>query len=233
MKKTLLAFVAFFMAAINVSAISCSVSDDANLKQKAANVKVGYEIVSEEVDFEDRKGNVEYFNITLLNVTKDLYVIMKNNVQDELRLTYYNSNNGTVEYKWYYNDSVTNFTFDVYASDETNCSDKLYNTIYITTPRYNEFSNLEICQDNAEFYMCKKYVNFEKTSEFQFQNKLNSYKKGEITDTGEEVEQTLFDKVLSFINEYKLFIISGTVLLIAGVSFGISKSNKKGRKLGL
>ncbi len=239
MKKILSFLVVMFLFNINVSAASlCDYTEQSELNSKAANVKVSYDIVDSKVTFEDGNADIRIFRIQILNVTEDFYVVVKNDINKEEK-TYYSTDavDGVISFDWDYAETVTNFTIQVYTTNKTNCADEKYKTFYLTTPRYNEYSNIETCQELTDFYLCQEFVTFADISRDKFISQLESYRNGEVNNKGEEQEEnenpTITDKIFEFIDDNKWYIIGGlSVIIIA--SFVIHRvKTKKQRELGL
>ena len=246
MKKILALIVVSFLFVTNVNAASkCSYAEQTELNGKAGNVKVSYAI--KEVDVKGNYINMdtgetydtskaEVFEITILNLSEDLYVVVTNDIDESVRtIRYGNTSNGMATFIWNNNDNITNFTFNIYSSDKTNCKDEVYKTLYLTTPRYNNLYGYQVCQGLEDFYLCQKYVNFNKVSEGDFYKKISQYNNKEIDDNGEQIvpEKTVFDKIINFIKQNKWFIVSG-IVLVAGAVVAINYSKgKKQRDLGL
>lgn len=232
MRKILTFIVVFFLAVINVNAASkCSYEEQRNIEQKAANVKVNYEIINVEKDDPMEEGYkiiYNYIKVSIYNVTEDLYVIVKNDKDNNEKMySYTDAKDGIVTFDWEYLKDITNFTIQVYSSDKTNCSGESYKTFYLATPRFNEFSNIQICNDLSEFYLCQKYVTFDGISQEYFLEQLSSYQTGKINEQGEEtVEPSLSDKIFEFINQYKWYIVGGLVVVLAG-TYTIHTFSKK------
>lgn len=239
MKKILSFLVVMFLFNINVSAASlCDYTEQSELNSKAANVKVSYDIVDSKVTFEDGDADIRIFRIQILNVTEDFYVIVKNDINKEEK-TYYSTDavDGVISFDWDYAETVTNFTIQVYTTNKTNCADEKYKTFYLTTPRYNEYYNIETCQELTDFYLCQEFVTFAEVSRDKFISQLESYRNGDVNNKGEEQEEnenpTITDKIFEFIDNNKWYIIGGlSVIIIA--SFVIHRvKTKKQRELGL
>ena len=157
MKKVGTVLLLVMMIFFNVSAkSSCSYKEQTDLNSKAANVKASYEIATITKKYEDMDINSEVLKVTILNVTEDLYVKVRDDYKNEEKF-FHNSDSdkGVVTFIWEAVDKVTNFTIEVYSSDKTNCPGEKYKTIYLTLPRYNDFYNRIICQENPDFYVCK------------------------------------------------------------------------------
>lgn len=239
MKKILSFLVVMFLFNINVSAASlCDYTEQSELNSKAANVKVSYDIVDSTLTFEDGVSLNKIFRIQMLNVTEDFYVIVKNDINKEEK-TYYSTDavDGVISFDWDYAETVTNFTIQVYTTNKTNCADEKYKTFYLTTPRYNNYFNIETCQELTDFYLCQEFVTFTDVSRDKFISQLESYRNGEVNNKGEKQEEnenlTITDKIFEFIDNNKWYIIGGlSVIIIA--SFVIHRvKTKKQRELGL
>jgi len=239
MKKILTFLIVMFLFNINVSAASlCSYQEQTELNSKAANIKVSYEIVEETIEFEDGESSMKLFKIEILNVTDEFYVLIKNDVTKDEKI-YYSSDakDGVITFDWDYAETVTNFTIQVYTTNNTNCAEEKYKTFYLTTPRYNEFYNIETCQELTDFYLCQEYVTFGEISREKFLTQINNYKNGDVNNEGENpvepTEPKVVDKIFEFIDNNKLYIISG-FLVITAIGFGIYRvRTKKQRELGL
>ncbi len=246
MKKILALIITSILFVTNVNAASkCSYEEQTKLNGKAGNVKVSYEIKETEVkaDFFDVYKNelkdtmiVEVFEISVLNISEDIYVVVKNDFnKDSKTIRYSDSNNGIAKFTWDKRDNITNFTFEIYSSNKTSCPNEIYKTIYLTTPRYNTLYGYEECKNIEDFYLCQKYVTFKDISEANFFSKISQYKNKEIDDNGEVIpsNKTIFDRVFDFVKENKWFVLSG-IVLISGAVYAINYTkNKKQRDLGL
>ncbi len=237
MKKILIFLVALFSFGINVKAASmCDYQEQMELTQKASNVKFEYEL-------EERVDNSEQFplrytvmKITILNVTDELYAVLKNDY-DNGKITFKSSDakDGIITYEWYNLDKVVNFTLDVYSSDQTGCPNESYKTFYKTTPRFNEFSNRAICEEYKDFYLCQRFVTFDEIDEDEFLTQIQNYTSGKINEEGKTpTEEKKESKMLDFIKQYKWIIVGG-VVAIGGITATtiIIKNKKKQRDLGL
>lgn len=233
MKKIFIAFISLFMFNLTTEAASlCSYQEQTDLNQKAANVKVNYEIVEEKVTYPDGEGTRELFKINFFNLSNEFYVIVKNDVNsEEKRINSSDTKNGSYSFNWDNKETVTNFTIEIYTTNETNCPEELYKTIYLTTPRYNHFSETEACQDHKDLSYCQKYVNFDISEEDYFA-KLNSFNNIK-EDEKVKVDDTKNNNVIiNFINDYKWYIVGGlaVVIVITAAITVINNKKMKGRK---
>jgi hypothetical protein len=234
MKKILTFLLAFFIMSTGVLA-ACSVNDKAELNQKAANVKVTYEIKKETIQFNKGAIDYPYFKISILNVDDDLQFVVKNNIDKGSKTyKYADAVKDIITFNNFDTSKIFNYTIEVYISDTAKCYSEKLRTIYLTTPRRNDYYQRAVCNDYPDFYMCQEYVTFEDIPQSTFEEKLDSYQKGKIADNGEEVvEKTFFDKVFGFIDKYKFIILGGTIVIVGGAIVIARKKNKKSRELGL
>lgn len=238
MKKIASILFAMIFCISNVKAASlCSYKETTELNKIASNVKATYELLEKTIHFEDKDATKEIFNISIFNITENVYVIVKNNYNNmEKTYTYADSKEGIVEFDWENSDKVTNFTIEVYSTSKTSCPHEKLKTTYLITPRFNEYSNREVCNENPDFYLCQKYVNFKEVDETKFLSQLENYKKGSITDSDEKLDEpelTMFDKIFNFINNYKLYILGGIAIIITASLIIYKIRTKKQRDLGL
>lgn len=239
MKKILTFVIAMFLLNIRVSAASlCSYTEQAELNSKAANIKVSYEVIDDVVGSDDEGYIDYYFKVSIVNVTEDFYVVVKNDYNDEEQ-TYYSSDavDGIITIKWRYSDKVTNFNIQAYTSSNTNCPNEKFKTVYLTTPRFNEYSEREICLDYPDFNYCQKFVTFAEINDDEFVEKMVSYSE-KVTGQDEQEpttpnDVTLIDKIIEFIDNYKFIILGSIVVIVVGSVIIHRVRTKKQRELGL
>ena len=237
MKKIITMLFAIFLFSTKATAASnCTYAEQMELNQKVANIKISYEISSRDEQFSDMTITHEYFQINILNLSEEFYIVVKNNLNEEEKtFTSADAVDGVITYDWDETDSITNFTMVVYTSEKTGCPSEKYKTFYLTTPRFNEFYNREKCQENGDFYLCQKYVTFSHVDENKFLEQLESFEKGKINNNGDDAEEpnlTFMDKVFNFIDKYKWYFIGVIIISIGGVVIYRIKTRKQ-RKSGL
>ena len=238
MKKVLLIVLSSFLFIVNVNAASkCSYEEQAELNSKAGNIKVSYDIGTRQVEtFEGDMIDIDQFVLSIVNVTEEFYVTVKNNYnKEEKTFSYKNAKDGVITYNWPHFDKVTNFTFNVFTSEKTKCHGEKVKTIYFSTPKYNTFSYLNICDEYTDFDYCKKYVYINDISENDFYNSLEKYEaRKQAQNREDEKEQKDFlTNVISFITKNK-WLIAGGLIVIGGAGYSIYRvKTKKQRDLGL
>lgn len=238
MKKILVFLSLFILFSVNVKAASsCTYTEQAELNSKAANIKVSYDVIDKTIHFEDGDANQRLFKIQILNVTEEFYIVVKNDIT-KVDKTYYSKDavDGIISFEWDYVESITNFTIQVYTTIKTNCSGEKYKTFYLSTPRYNEYYNYTICSQLSDFYLCQEFVTFSEISRDKFFAQVKNYKSGKIDNKGEEPiveEPTTTDKIFSFIDNNKWYILGGISIIIIGIYVIYRMKTKKQRELGL
>ena len=223
------------------AASTCSYEDQVKLNNISANVKANYEekqlelnkddyILPEELT-EEEKNNYkiyeDYLQVSLLNLSKDIYIELSDNQTNKVIKV--ENVEGIYNLDWYNIDLITTFTIKIYASDNTGCSGELYRTFYLTLPRINDFNSYDICKTNSDYYLCQKYVTFEKTDYTSFVNKINDYTDKENKEINEENDKNIFQKIGDFLKEHKTAsIITGVslVVIIGGITFVIIKKRR-------
>ena len=105
---------------------------------------------------------------------------------------------------------MTTFTIKVYADGDANCTTDALRTLYVTTPRYNDYSSYDVCEKAKELDVCQKYVTFKDLDYYVFMERVEKY-----LEKGEGSKSATKD----FFKENKKTIIIGSVALIvvAGV----------------
>lgn len=240
MKKIIFLPLILFLFSMNVNAASmCSYKEQTELNSKSSNIKVSYEVVEDTIAFEDWSTKTEYLKINIYNVTSEFYVKVRNSYNDtEVIYSNTDAKDGIISFIWKNIDEVINFTTEVYTSNNTSCPDEKYKTIYLTTPRYNEYSTMAICSENSDSELCKKYVFFEKLERAEFYTKIEKYStnnnNNEIDDGNNEINNGNFmDRVFDFINDNLIIILGGIGILIVLIIVIYRSKTKKQRELGL
>lgn len=213
MKKIVLTLILLsFIPFIKVDALSCRNEEIARLKKLAANITTTY-------DYVENGSNVS-FNITLLNLNKDLYLIdttnntVYNYTQDEITLHNYK-------------DGLS-VKYNVYPTN-TNCREQLLYTIRINLPMYNIYYKDEVCKSVEDYSLCQKWST--QTLDYKtFVNKVSDYKDSLNKNNGndnviKEVDNSsLLHIIISLLVEYYYVIL---IVLIISSGITIIIKNKK------
>ena len=183
----------------SVSALTyggCDFATTARLKQIVGNATISYDyrIVNNEA----------YFDITVSNLTKDIYV--SDNYFDK---NYY-QNNGEVIIKNVKSKSIT-LKFN---SNIKSCQGLLLGTKYEQLPIYNKYYNHKVCSDMEGFSYCNKWVKKEYTLK-EIEVAIQKYKDSLNGDPEEPTRviynKTWFEKLIDFYVKYYVFILLGII----------------------
>ena len=191
MKKSLLGAILVFALIITPidtkAASTCSYKEQAELNEIANNVKANYEIVDifdgMTLNFENGTGiaqevesYIKGFKISLLNITDDIYVTVKNDYNSEMQTFYKRDTiDGIASFESKITDVLVNYQIEVHSNKYT-CIGEVYSKISLKTPMFNPYSDLEICKNNSSFYYCQQFIPSEnKIKEFYEKHKLVIY----------------------------------------------------------
>ena len=237
MKKKLLSclmvMLTLFLVIKNTKAASCSYAEQADLNNEAANVKVTYEAQEEEIspegyicdggDEEDVCPPVmhHYININILNLSENFYITVTDDVTKNTQRYDYSQvpEDGILKIEWDDVSKINTFDITVYSSNNTTCPDTKIKVSHITVPRRNYYSEYAICQEVPDYYLCKEYVTYEEDPSFgEFMEKVENEIKGKTEEEKKEKEKGFFDKLLDFLDKYKIALIVGTAIIIVLVT---------------
>lgn len=231
--KCVLATLLMFCFAGNVKAAECSYDKQVELNNQAATVKATYEeteidtgestyYVDPETDAIDPNRMVTVkkraFNIKILNLTKDIYVKVKNG-DGSVNNTYYSENaiNGVVNVNTVLADKVRTYEIVVYASGG-GCSGKTLRTITLVIPKYNTYSELQICKDNSDFDYCQEYITTENVSTEEFQTGIKKFEDDRKVEEKKE-NKTFLEKLKDFYEDNKtVILVTGSGVIVLGVT---------------
>ena len=239
MRKIGVCVLAIVMFITNVKAASkCSYAEEVELNELAGKIKLIYEEKKELVKdgtTNDKDYYKDYFDILITNITYKFYVIVESDI-DNVKHTYSSADakNNIISFKQDDLVSIVHYTVNVYSSNNTGCKDEIYKTLYLTTPRYNPYSQRSICDGKEEYSLCNKYVETEEISETDFLNRIekemSSRNKNDKNDN-KIVENN--NTIIDILKEYKYYVIGALgFIIIIGVLVVIAKSKKR-KELGL
>lgn len=245
-RALMFALVLFFFSS-NVYAV-CDATEENALNSLAANVQTSQEIVQVEVpideNFNPPDGLTEeeeenyvpyqnYFRIYISNITEDLYVIVTDkNTGEKTTYTYQDAVNGTITFDEKVYIFITNYTIEVYSSDKTNCPNTKLNTLYVTTPMYNSYSESAVCDGIEDFYLCHEYlsVSIDNITYNDFLSLADQYRAGHIDDNGEEIVQDdTNDGFVQFLKDNIVVVIIVVVVIVAAgglITFVVIKKQR-------
>lgn len=207
----------------------CNNEDANKFKDVAKKVNISYQVkeivAGEGIDIDEPGAPaVELhdlgFEISIKNITEDIYVVVKNDYSnDTFTYHYKDTENGTKTFQSLANDENVTFTFEI-KSENSNCINETFRKVSLTTPIYNSFSEKQYCVDNPKLDICQKFVGEKYTSE-DFDKEVSKNNKDNKTDNSNENKN-------NFIKDNKyLFIIGGSVIVIIGVATALVQVKKR------
>lgn len=205
MKKLL--FLLLLCIPIKYIDAKCLYSDLAELKKIASNVNESYEYKI--ID------NKAYFDVTLTNLTDDIYFV------DTTNNKVYKNNNSEITLKNYRSGQTIVYNF---YSSNLDCQDTVLYTIRIVLPQYNIFYNDPICVGAKEYSLCQRWYG-NNLSYNTFLDKVNQYKENKKeNDNNLEIEPEEIDNnnllhyIINFLTNYYyviLIIFCGIFIIVS------------------
>ncbi|MBQ4583991.1 MAG: hypothetical protein IJA94_03800 [Bacilli bacterium] len=243
MKKKVVGILAGILALTNLNVVdaasACSYEKQVELSKVAGSVKAVYEEASQKVDSSlyaptnETVGEVElyreYFKIIFTNITKEIYVKVMNDYNDEVKfIRYKDTTDGMYTLNWYNLDDVVNFTFEIYSSDETDCRNEKYFTNYLVTPMYNDFYETIMCEGITDYLPCQKYITVKMEYADQYEQISEYLEVVENEKKEKEENKKWYENIGDFVKKHKVaFIAGGSIIVIAGVAIVVVNIKRK------
>lgn len=222
----------------------CDYSTQVKLNTEASNVKIDYEIKSIYIDENDEEiinpteeqieksygvdaevFVIDVLNINIFNITNDIYLKLTSDdlLFSERIISYQDTNNGSYSIRLDDLSKIRNFEYTIYTNNIA-CSNAELRKGKLTTPKYNEKSELTSCEGRDDLYYCQKYI----TSEINLTTNEVNTKILEITKDNSENKQ---ENDVNFWIKNKNIIIIGVILLViaGGTATIIFVINKRSR----
>ena len=222
-----------FSALITADASVCSIEEQAEIKKVSSHISTTYEEKQEALDpsLYVSDGSYEpayqyFFGVIFSNIDSKIYVKVTNDYNNEVKfIRYQDTDEGIYTFDWKNTDKITKFTYEVYSSAETSCPDEKYFTGYVILPKYNEFSRRVICNGISDFEACQKYimVNMDPVEQERLITEYLDKKQQEEEQKGKK----WYQKIGDLVNEHKVIIIAGSIIVIAGVATVVVKNKRK------
>lgn len=172
----------------NVFADTCSQEDVTRLRTLASYIEVNYEYIKEE----------EIYSIDITGLTEELFI------EDVTNSKIYKVND-LVDGSIVFSTEIGNLSLKVYTSS---CYFNTLRTINLKLPKYNIYSEYEICRELEKFQidMCDPWYDGEASLDILLE------KKYELME--EEEKFNIQDTLLFILEEYLVFVIIGGLVLI-------------------
>lgn len=208
MKKIILFLICFLIFSSNAKA-SCSYSEIARLKKLATNVNISY-------DYEI-KNKEALFNITITNLTKDIYIYDTFNDKK-----YTDQKEITVPG---YIDGVT-YRFHI-KSNNKDCIDDLLLTKFVDLPQYNKYYGDSICSGIEDYVLCQRWGSFKVKDYEEYVSNINAYKESlKVIEEKPVIEKEigLLEKIYDILVEY--YYVGLILIIVVCLTIIIVKSKK-------
>ncbi len=217
----------------------CSSTLLSELRSEAANVKVTYvtgdEMVSidedPEIGVKELKKHYIYIKIFNINDKMGIRVTPKGKGVTA-NPTSVGANNvdadGVITLKQLALDANVEYQFDIY-SVYGGCSGESLRTMKLTVPKFNVYSELDICSDVPDYYLCLQYTNFN-IDRSTIYDRINEYKASlneqNIDEENKDGTNNTINKAMSSISKYK-YVIVGAIVAVGVVITVIIVRRKK------
>lgn len=237
-KMIILSFVTVFISLSSVQALSCSNSEVKDLNTTASYVKASYEVIDKSIkkEFTYNESSKVYsfpkysFEITIYNITKDIYIIVKDDVTNkEIKVNYSNTTDGKYVIT---NDDfgrVYKYTITIMSALD-NCYGKKIKTINLVKPKYNAYSEYTYCENSSNYY-CQKFVekdlNLKDDADFLSRIKSNSDNNAPNNNTSEDK-----DTMIRLFKKHKFLYLNVLISVIIVAILVIIVVNKRKNKRG-
>lgn len=208
---------------------TCSANSLNELRTMAANVKVSYvpTTLKENRAYDEESGTdyviSHYLDVKIYNISSKLYVRTEatgdniNSSSHVVSLKNVGSDGAATIRQKAINQTIT-YTFTVF-SDAYGCTGRTLRTMKLTLPRFNYYSELDICQDIPDYYLCQQYTTY-KVDGATFYDKVDEYK-AKLLAQSENNENTddntgIISKTISSVSKHKYAVV-GVVVAIGVV----------------
>ena len=190
-----------FMFPMKINA-SCNNETKARLRKIVSNVNISYEY--------QMIRNTAVFSLKFNNVFSDIYF------KDQYGNNYYGDIDG--ETTLYNYPSGKSFTFTFYGTND--CKLEEVGKLYATTPAYNPYYQLSVCNDVPEFDLCQKWSSHSLNRE-QFIKEVNEYKNKQniIDDSPIDKNISVIDFLFNFFKLYGIYVLIGIVIVIIVIKY--------------
>lgn len=236
-------FAIMFTFLVNVKAEqtdgTCYVVDRTYVKTQASNIRVTYSPIVKEVTSKDSFGtdvstSNRYIQIKLFNVTGNMYVevdMIGSGIQSKRYHFDYKDigPDRAITINQLAVDKTVTYNISVY-SDYKDCYGDLIRSIKLTVPKFNFYSQLAVCDDISDYYLCQEFITFDINSSTFYSN-IERYKEN-LSSNGYNTNPTIRDnttpasKTVSTISKYKYLIVGTIVVLGVLATIFIMKRKK-------
>lgn len=213
--------------AVEEEDVTCNTRKLTELRQMASNVKVTYisgeaveQLPTPNPEVDGTEETLYYLDVKIFNLNSKLGVKVttkgKNITSKEYDVGLDNmGSDGAVTLRQWASGSNIDYEFKVYAI-EGNCTGKTLRTLRLTIPKFNVYSDLDICKDVPDYYLCLRYTTYD-VDGATFYDRVDEYKAKMLVqnETENNVNNTV-SRTLSNLSKYK-YVIVGIVVAVGVV----------------
>ena len=226
---------AFFLTTQFANAAStCDYSEQVKLSSAASVVQAKYDIKRVVIDVDgkvvpdmnpddvtedDEYAFITSLKVNLLNLSNDIYVLVKGDNGYERTFYYSDSNQGIIEFDGGDLSKIVRYKITIY-SNSNNCKGEVLRNIDLTTPMINSYAYLNSCYLMPNFEYCKEYITTPfYASETDIMNEISKeyekYKNTIVEEEENKEEKSFLDKLRDFYQKNKIiiFCVIGVVLV--------------------
>lgn len=199
----------------------CPAKTLSELRQIASNIKVTYapgtvveKLEDPDVETGAMSYTATYIYIKVYNLNSRVYIEATNDSGFEkiARITDAGPD-GTITFRQDAINQKIKYTFNIKTS-EYGCETKTLRTIRLTLPIYNAYSQLDICAEIPDYYLCQEFVTTPVDGS-TFYDKVDAYK-AKLVEQGNKVDADntgTMNKVFAGASKYKYLIVGIIVAL--------------------
>lgn len=193
---------------------ACTIEDRAKINKQAYAVTSSYDFTK------DANGNV-VFNLSVYNITGDIYVVIESDVKDAEKVTVFPSQTRGGTYTWQSTDTknIINYTIKVKSTLGGCIGD--YRTVLLSKPKKNPYYGTDACSYAGleDYYYCTEWITqefnlTEEEIEEKIKNELSKYTTSLKTRCISCEREELLAKAKAEFEATKKLIISVLIVLI-------------------
>ena len=198
----------------------CTAMQLGELRELAANIKVTYVPITkivetpEDIETGATSYTAKFIDIKVYNMHSKLYLEVKNDDGYSAIATINDlASDGSVTFRQDMVNRKINYTFTI-KSSEYGCDNEELRKVKLSLPIYNAYSQLDICSDIPDYYLCQEFVTTP-VDGATFYDKVDAYK-AKLLEQGEEQEGDntgVINKTFANASKYKYLIVGVIVAL--------------------
>lgn len=182
---------------------TCTTRTYSELRAKAYAVNFSYELKFDE-------WNTPYFEVSYTGLKEGIELRAGENSYT------YSENGASGKISTYFQNTGATYEFSMYGEYGYACVGELLYTKKVKLPKYNKYSEYDVCIDYEEFPLCGRWYDGEITNDDYFYQKLEEYKNSlkpiEENDTKDD-KKTFIQKIIDFYIDNIAYTLPVTIIL--------------------